>query len=200
MPRKKLIYTDQYPYHIRARSNNREWFYIPKEELWEIFILELNQVVKKYELKVHAFVLMDNHYHLLATTSKKFPLGQVMCELQKSVSRKVNERSGRTNHVFGGTYKASLITNEEYYYIVYKYIYRNPLTANLVGCALEYKYSTLRSPAVIQLVYPINGIDSLLDYKKDPFWINESFVGDQYMSVKKGLSKTVFKPISQRDY
>lgn len=132
MPREKLIYTPDFPYHVIARSNNKENFYLPKEIMWTIFIQQLNQVVEKYKCMIHAFVLMDNHYHLLISTQEKYDLGVVMQSLQRSVSRIVNSKSKSINHVFGGAYKASIIFYPEYYYNVYKYIYQNPTRAGLV--------------------------------------------------------------------
>src|SRR5690606_22174225 len=135
MPRKPLLYIHEYPYHVTARSNNKEWFYIAKSLLWEIFISELNSHKEKFGIRIHAFVLMDNHYHLLLSTRGEFYLGEVMQSLQRSIARKINSEAQRINHVFGGAYKGCLINNPIYYAHVVKYIYRNPIKAGLVQWA-----------------------------------------------------------------
>src|SRR5579862_9917763 len=100
MPRKNTIKAANLPYHIWARSNNRDWFYLPTEKMWEICINQLFNVTIAYGLRVHAFTLMDNHYHLLASTPFS-NLGSIMNYFMREVSREVNQTTGRTNHVFG---------------------------------------------------------------------------------------------------
>ena len=144
MPRKRFIRSDSYPYHIVSRSNNREWFYIPIEEFWRILVsvLALDPVSSK--LKIHALVLMSNHFHLLAS-SVDGNLGEPMEYLLREVCRRVNQVAGRQNHVFGGPYKWSLITNTSYYLLCLKYIYRNPVSAHICEKVEEYPFSTLKA-------------------------------------------------------
>jgi putative transposase len=52
MPRKKLIYTDQFPYHVTARSNNKEWFYLPISEVWNIFTSKLCEASLKFKFQI----------------------------------------------------------------------------------------------------------------------------------------------------
>lgn len=182
-----------------ARSNNREWFYLPKNIVWEIFLIQLKHVVIKYKFKVHAFLLMNNHYHLIASTSENFNLGIVMQHLQKSVSRTINKKSGRSNHIFGGPYKASLITNENYYFNVYKYLYRNPLEAKIVSHIVDYPYSSIFYEKGLRTQKPKNGIDALIPYADRCRWIDEPFDESLYFSINKGLRKTEFKYVA-RDY
>ncbi len=183
-----------------ARSNNKEWFYLPKKMVWEIFIEELNLIALKYNLMIHAFVLMDNHYHMLVTTHSSFNLGVVMCELQTSVSRKVNRISGRINHVFGGNYKASLITTPEYYYSVYRYIYRNPIEVNASLSADDYLYSSCSQPEALPLSSPISGIAAYIPQENKLAWLNEDQNPCDVRSIQRGLRKTEFKFIFDRKY
>lgn len=193
MPRKKLIYTPDYPYHVIARSNNKDNFYLPKEIMWSIFIQQLNHVVKKYRCMIHAFVLMDNHYHMLISTHEKYDLGVVMQALQRSVSRIVNSKSKRINHVFGGPYKASVIFYAHYYYNVYKYIYQNPLRIGLVKQVQEYPFSTLVTDK-IPISCPLSGIACYIPEQKYYLtWMNERFEGYQEELIQKGLSRPSFK-------
>src|SRR5580704_8555974 len=109
MPRRKTIYTWEYPYHLVSRSNNQAWFSIPIDQCWEIFCDKLNHISDVYDFKIHSFVLMSNHTHLIGTPSEEHYLGEVMNWLQSSVARTINRVSGQINHVFGGPYKPSLI-------------------------------------------------------------------------------------------
>ncbi len=198
MGRKKRVFTDQFPYHVFARSNNKEWFYLSKKEVWNIFISEANQIFNAYGVLVHAFVLMDNHYHLLLTTHQDFNLGVVMCEFQKAVSRKINTKSERINHVFGGPYKASLIQNQADYADIFKYIYRNPVKAGLCELVEDYKYSSLNSDRFIACSHISIFSNSL---PKDLFkWLNTADDELKSESIRKGLARTIYKPVYLRTY
>jgi putative transposase len=142
MVRKLLHRSSYYPYHVTARSNNREWFYVPIEVAWNIFCDQLCIVSFAYGAKIHAFVLMSNHYHLLLSTPDA-NIDQIMNYFAREVSRAINQYSIRINHVFGGRYKACLIKNGNYYSHALRYIYRNPVRANICKRAEEYKFSTL---------------------------------------------------------
>ena len=102
MGRKKLVYTPLFPYHVVARANNRDSFPNSKLENWYIFCDQATKLICKSKALIHAFVLMDNHYHMLISAGDKADLGQAMCTLQTNVCRDINKRSGRVNHIFGG--------------------------------------------------------------------------------------------------
>ncbi|NBX77326.1 MAG: hypothetical protein EBQ92_12290 [Proteobacteria bacterium] len=142
MPRARLIRTTQHPYHIVCRSNNREWFYIPVSNFWEILIEVLAREPVSSRLRVHGLVLMSNHFHLLAS-SIDGNLDEPMRYLLREVCREVNREASRINHVFGGPYKWSLITNTSYYLHCLKYIYRNPVNAQICERVEDYPFSTL---------------------------------------------------------
>ena len=200
MPRKRFIYTDQFPYHVMARSNNREWFYISKEELWEIFKTELNSLTTHCEARIHAFVLMDNHYHLIVSTSPKFDLGKIMCIFQTSISRTVNRVSGRMNHVFGGPYKGCLIQNQTYYTKVFHYVYRNPIEAGLVERVENYSFSTFQEDSGIITTPLAAGFQEGFSNAKLAEWINQPLENSPRSQITSALRKTIFKLPSQRSY
>jgi len=68
MPRKNLIRTNLYPYHVTIRSNNKEWFDLPREIVWKICLRAMVLANQKHPVRIQAFVLMANHYHLLIWT------------------------------------------------------------------------------------------------------------------------------------
>ena len=87
MPRRQLILTDEFPYHIYNRSNNREFFYLDQDLLWTIFIEVLEQLKLQFSVEIYAFVLMSNHYHLLTGTPLA-NIGEAMKYLHREVARK----------------------------------------------------------------------------------------------------------------
>ncbi|MCB0414874.1 MAG: hypothetical protein KDD50_11105 [Bdellovibrionales bacterium] len=203
MPRKKLIYTHEYPYHITARSNNKDSFYLPKEKVWNIFICNLNKITEAYGFQCHEFLLMSNHYHLIGSTTTKL-LGDVFCFFQKSVSSDINSESKRVNHVFGGPYKPSLITTPAYYYHVYKYLYRNPVQAKVVNRVQDYPFSTLQTNKLQKFPMPkLKSIESGINchvpsvFNERLDWLNREYSKESHQMIQKGLRRTTFKIVSK---
>lgn len=197
MPRKQLVYTDLFPYHVRARANNKEWFYLPQELVWKIFVEELTRLTKSHQILVHAFVLMNNHYHMLISTHVDFPLHEVMQSLQKAVSRKINRIAKRENHVFGGPYRGSLIDSEEYYANVLRYVAQNPIRAKIVDTVSSYRFSSFATDD-IPVCSPRSGIAAMVPSENLTDWLNDVPVASQSLMIRKGLLKTLFKPVSPR--
>jgi REP element-mobilizing transposase RayT len=142
MAKKPIQRSSVFPYHLTARSNNQEWFYLPTENVWAIMCQQLFTTTVVYSLKVHAFVLMSNHFHLVASTPEA-NIDSAMNYFMREVSRSINYRSERKNHVFGGPYKWSLIESPLYYSNVINYVYMNPVQAKICSVPEEYSYSTL---------------------------------------------------------
>ncbi|MES2525740.1 MAG: transposase [Bdellovibrionota bacterium] len=199
MPRNPVIRSNEHFYHLTGRSNNKEDFFLPTPEVWEIMMRELNKLQRESELKISAFVLMNNHFHLLALTPNE-PIDRVMYFFMKNVTKKMQKRTGRINKIFGGRYKGCLIDNSKYLLNVYKYIYRNPVAAGMVERAEEYPFSTfhIKNEAfTIQLdkVMPMN--IAISDHVEKQ-WVNSTFEDEEVESLKWGLSKTKFKYKKER--
>jgi putative transposase len=143
MSRKKLLTSDRFPYHVTARTNNKELFPIPLNEVWEILESECLTLRLLYEVEFQAIVLMPNHIHMIFTTPQA-NLGKVMLVFMTSFAKSVNFRSGRIGHVFGGPYFWSMITSTRYYGHALKYVYRNPVRAGLCDKVEQYPYSSLQ--------------------------------------------------------
>ena len=192
--------TSERPYHVWARSNNREWFYLPISDFWDIVCAKLRVCQQRFKIQVHAYVLMDNHFHMLASTHQDHNLGEVMNFLQRETAKEVNRQTGRINHVFGGGYRASLVETAEYYFQVFKYVYRNPVEAGLSETVESYPYSTFEADA-ISCTSPLSGVAALLpEPSRISFWLNTPEAVETTERVKKGLRRTIYKPsgISRR--
>src|SRR5262245_23542046 len=94
-------------YHLSARGNERRVVF--REELDRHHFLELlAQWVERFEVRLHAYVLMDNHYHLLAQTRAP-NLSQAMQWLNVSYSVWFNRRHQRVGHLFQGRFKSVIV-------------------------------------------------------------------------------------------
>lgn len=188
MPRPLLIRSETHPYHVTSRSNNKEFFPIPMNDVWEIMMKQLHHEVKEKSLCVHAFVLMNNHFHLLCHTPEG-NLDQIMQRFLRTTSVLINCKSQTINHLWGGRYKWSLIESQTYYYQVYRYIYQNPLRAGLCRRVEDYPYSTLKpSPLPLHTFIPMafGGSEGELH------WLNERYDKEDQELIRLGLRKSQF--------
>lgn len=193
MPRKPLIRCSQFPYHVTNRSNNRDFFYIEKTELWTIFINIFKELEDQFNCKIHAFILMSNHYHLLISTPDS-NLGEAMKYLHREVARAANKVAGRINHFFGGRYKWSVIYEEAYYWNSIKYIFRNPVRAGICKDVSEYQFSSLNTSYEDfkwEMTDFFNKPNELIDLDLD--WLNEPFQTEKEEAIKKALRRREFK-------
>jgi putative transposase len=173
MPRKNIIRTDQFPYHVVSRSNNKEWFYIPISDVWAHATNLLKESEKLYSVQTEAFVLMSNHYHLCVYT----PNSNIDCFMQffnKNLGQKISRQAGRINRIFGAPYKWSLITKDPYFQHVIRYIYQNPLRAGLCSKCEEYPFSDI--------------LDQKFDHEKLK-WINRIIDEREEALTRKNLRK-----------
>jgi putative transposase len=194
MPRRQYEATALHPYHLGARCLNREWFRLPLPVVWEIFSEQLYFAHHAFNLCIHNFVLMSNHFHLVASTPDK-NLSQTMNYFMRETSRLISRYSGRINQVYGAPYHRSLIRSEHYFMHAYKYVYRNPVEAGICSKVEDYQFSTLfgllgRGHLLIPLAE-----DSLITGDANIYldWLNKNYAADHKLQIKRALARSSFK-------
>ncbi len=198
MARPRLIYSDRFAYHVTNRSNNRDWFYLPISEVWEIFQRYLLEAQIRYGVELHAFVLMSNHYHLILSTPQK-NLDAFMRYLQTEVAREVQRRTGRTNHIFGTRYKWSLLEGAVALAYAIKYVLRNPVRAGICTRVEEYPYSSFYELMRFHCGIPITeGLSPHWRLIPRPLndrleWLNRATKKEQEALIGKAIRRTSFQ-------
>jgi REP element-mobilizing transposase RayT len=120
-------------YHVCARGNERQRiFRDDKDRLRLIELLE--QSAKRYQGAVLGFVLMSNHFHLIARTPRA-NLSRWMHWLMVSYTVYFNWRHHRSGHLFQGRYKSFLVEGEEGDYLLElsRYLHLNPVRGKRLG-------------------------------------------------------------------
>lgn len=133
----------QYPgalYHVIARGNAKQLVYLDDRDR-TAFLRWLGDAVENHNLIIHAYCLMDNHYHLLVETPDG-NLSAAMRDLNGNYSQWFNIRHNRVGHLFQGRYKAFVIEKESYLLSVARYIVRNPVEARLVKHPRLWRWSS----------------------------------------------------------
>jgi len=129
-------------YHVMNRGIARQAIYLSDEHRY-IFLDLLGEISKKFYIEIHAYCLMDNHYHLLMRTPIA-NLSKVMRHLDGIYTRRFNVSCNRDGSIFRGRYHAILIEGEQYLLQVSRYIHLNPVVANICDTPGEHLWSSYR--------------------------------------------------------
>jgi REP element-mobilizing transposase RayT len=103
----------------------------------------LGELVERFNIEVHAYVLMDNHYHLLLKTNDA-NLSRAMQWFGTSYTRKFNLKNSTGGHLFQGRFKSIIVENDTYLLRLSCYIHRNPVRAGIVERLADYEWSSYR--------------------------------------------------------
>lgn len=118
-------------YHLTGRGNRRELIFADETDC-QRFVQLLEESLKRYRIVLHAYVLMGNHYHLLAETELG-NLGRWMHWLVTSYTVWFNRRHRRAGHLFQGRYKSILLEGKDYLLTLSRYIHLNPVRGVRLG-------------------------------------------------------------------
>lgn len=130
-----------HPHHVIQRGNNRQAVFVDRDDR-EFFLSLLGENAARFAVALHAYVLMDNHFHLLATPSTADGLPQWMQAVGRRYVRYFNGRHGRTGTLWEGRYRSTLIQTERYLLPCMAYIDLNPVRAGMVAEARDYPWSS----------------------------------------------------------
>ncbi len=125
----------QYPgaiYHVLARGDRKESIVYCDQDR-RSFLRTLGELCQRTGFRIHAWVLLDNHYHLVVETPEA-NLVDGMSWFQNTYTRRLNVRHDLWGHVFGGRYKALIVDPADIYFgRIVDYVHLNPARAGVVG-------------------------------------------------------------------
>ncbi|MDX2426869.1 MAG: transposase [Cycloclasticus sp.] len=140
MPRLARAVFPHIPHHITQRGNRREDVFFSDQN--RLFYLELLQhYCRKYTVSVLAYCLMDNHIHLVLTPETEKGLQQVLKPLHMRYAQYINKQKGWKGHLWQGRFFSSAL-DETYTCSTIRYVERNPVQANMLGEAEQYRWSS----------------------------------------------------------
>jgi putative transposase len=130
-----------WPHHIIQRGNNQQAIFATATDYQYWLDLLLEQATR-YEVYIHAYVLMSNHFHLLATPQTIDGLPKMMQAVGRSYVRYFNQSQHRTGTLWEGRYRSTVIQPERYLLACMVYMDLNPVRAGLVAQAQDYLWSS----------------------------------------------------------
>lgn len=130
-------------YHILSRGERKENIFFSDTDRRK-FLEKLKETVDKFIIKIHCYVLMDNHYHLLVETPRG-NLVRAIHYLNTSYSNWFKVKNNIIGSVFQGRYKSILVEKESYLIVLSAYIHLNPVRSGLTMNLEDYEWSSYRS-------------------------------------------------------
>jgi REP-associated tyrosine transposase len=172
-------------YHVTSRGNERKNVFKSKRDR-EKFFEYLESATQRYDAVIHAFCLMDNHYHLLIETPSG-NLPQIMRHINGAYTTYFNVKRARFGHLFQGRYKAILVEIDEYAKELSRYIHLNPVRAKMVNTPEEHKWSSYQF---------------YIGAQKPPEWLYRDFIlgyfGDKVSIAQKRYRNFVSAKVNEK--
>ena len=132
-------------YHVLSRGNERREIFFGDDDR-RLFMDTLGDMADRFEIELFAYVLMNNHYHLLLRTHRA-NLSRAMQWFGVTYTNRFNARNSRSGHLFQGRFKSMLVENDAYLMRLSLYLHRNPLRAGIVTRLADHRWSSYRAYA-----------------------------------------------------
>ncbi|MFQ5883230.1 MAG: transposase [Candidatus Methylomirabilales bacterium] len=137
----RIEFPDAY-YHILNRGLAHQNIFSGRSDR-AMFLRLLGECHEMWGIRVIAYCLLDNHYHLLVQTPEA-NLSRIMRHLNGLYTQRYNRRNNRDGPLFRGRYQAIIVDAEQYLLAVARYIHQNPVAAGLVRSPEGYAWSSCR--------------------------------------------------------
>ena len=141
MARLPRLVVPLHPHHILQIGNDSRLVFRDDEDC-QRYLAWLKESAKEFKVAVHAYVLMPDHLHLLATPSTGTGLAQTVQRVGRYYVPWYNAKYACTGSLFQGRFKTSLIDAEKYFMVCSRYIESNPVRSGLAAQPGDYKWSS----------------------------------------------------------
>ena len=143
MPRKQRVKSKTGYYHIMCRGNERKSIFCDDQDRMR-FIDTLYEKQRKNTFILHAFCLMDNHFHLMVSEGIE-DIAKVMKRITVSYVYYFNQKYERIGHLFQDRFRSEIVEENDYVLALTRYIHQNPLKAGMVQTVGDYQWSSYHS-------------------------------------------------------
>jgi putative transposase len=184
MARAPRIDIANYHYHVLNRANARSQIFNSKED-YQQFIDILFDTVELLDMRLLAFCLMPNHWHLILEPKADGDLSRFMARLTNTHVKQYQVQKSLIGmgHLYQGRYKSFMIEDGQYFYTVLRYVERNAFKAKLCSRAEEWPWGSahmrMKGGSNILASLPIDLPET---YLKD---LNSSLFATEEESVEK---------------
>lgn len=142
MPRTARASVGDVVYHVINRGNGRMQVF-HRDEDYRAFVNLLAEALARRPMRILAYCLMSNHFHLVLWPRADGDLSRWMQWLMTAHVRRYHRLRGTSGHVWQGRFKAFPIEQDEHLLTVLRYVERNALRAGVVPSASAWRWSSL---------------------------------------------------------
>ncbi len=144
MPRRKRVDVAGVTYHAINRGNARLTIF-HKPEDYDAFIRIMAEGLEKYQVELFAFTLMPNYWHLVLRPGKAGEMGRLLRWVTATHSLRYHShyQTRGYGHIYQSRFKSFPVQDNDHFYVLCRYVERNPLRANLVNRAEDWEYGSL---------------------------------------------------------
>lgn len=146
MPRRARLALPNVPLHIIQRGNNRQACFFADED-YRVYLQWFGEYATRTGCRIHAYVLMTNHVHLLISTERSESVGALLKALGQRYVQYINRSYRRSGTLWEGRFRSCLTQEETYLLSCQRYIELNPVRAGMVQHPADYRWSSYRANA-----------------------------------------------------
>jgi putative transposase len=128
-------------HHVLQRGNNRQPICIDTED-HHALLAAIHGAAKRFGVAVHAYVLLQDHFHLLVTPTEDRSLPLMMQALGRQYVRYFNDRHGRTGTLWDGRFKSTLLQSDVFGLAALAFVDLHPVRSGLAPIAQDYPWSS----------------------------------------------------------
>jgi putative transposase len=147
MPRPLRIYIEGLSVHVMHRGINRMQVFDDDDD-YRVFLRIVRYGARQEGVDVHAFAVMNNHYHLQVTPRHALALPRALKRVNSDYSRYYNRKHQRTGTIWGHRPRTVLIEDVRQWLTCQRYIEQNPVRAGIVSRPQDYSWSSYRVHAL----------------------------------------------------
>lgn len=141
MVRSARLIAPGHPHHLIQRGiDGRQIFQDDAD--YQVFLDWLCKAARQFKVALHAYVLMPDHLHVLATPSDEVGLARMMQWVGRYYVPYFNRKYERAGTLWQGRYRTTVIDSENYLLVCMRYIELNPVRAHLVADPVRYRWSS----------------------------------------------------------
>ena len=140
MPRKARVVFPNIPHHITQRGNRRQRIFFSEDD-YAFYLTCIREFAARYQVSILAYCLMTNHVHHILVPSTTDGLHKMLKASHASYAHRINKRFDWTGHLWQARFFSSPL-DEDYLLTAVRYVELNPVRANMVDIAEEYKWSS----------------------------------------------------------
>ena len=193
MPRNARVDVGGEVYHVINRANGRLRIF-NKDEDYKLFEQLLLETKELFDMRILAYELMSNHWHLILRPKNDGDLGAFMHRLSNAHTRKVNASTNKngSGHLYQGRYKSFLVDSENYLLTLIKYVERNAVRAKLVHYCEDWQWGSAwwRVHGTTQQKKLLDSIPVSLPHNYIK-WINSAEKLDDLNMIRTSVNKSV---------